>query len=102
MRHIFGFGVLYFYKGGEWQGKKLDIVSARQAGRLLAREIGFDLVNETRITTAISELARNIILYALRFCWICSRLAWKINIFKGTISFERSSGNKQIFKWQVI
>lgn len=44
--------------------KELDIVTARQAGRLLAREIGFDRVDETRITTVISELARNIVQYA--------------------------------------
>jgi len=43
--------------------EELDIVIARQAGRELAREIGFDLVDQTRITTAISELARNIVLY---------------------------------------
>ncbi|MFB5663943.1 anti-sigma regulatory factor [Alteribacillus sp. HJP-4] len=40
------------------------IVSARQAGRNLAKEIGFGNVDQARITTAISELARNIYLYA--------------------------------------
>lgn len=40
------------------------IVAARQAGRNLAREIGFGSVDQARITTAISELARNIYLYA--------------------------------------
>jgi len=40
------------------------IVAARQAGRKLAREIGFGSVDQARITTAISELARNIYLYA--------------------------------------
>jgi serine/threonine-protein kinase RsbT len=40
------------------------IVAARQAGRQLAREIGFGSVDQARITTAISELARNIYLYA--------------------------------------
>ncbi|SDI21873.1 anti-sigma regulatory factor [Alteribacillus bidgolensis] len=40
------------------------IVSARQAGRNLAKEIGFSSVDQARITTAISELARNIYLYA--------------------------------------
>ncbi|PYZ92119.1 ATP-binding protein [Salipaludibacillus keqinensis] len=42
------------------------IVAARQAGRKLAREIGFGSVDQARITTAISELARNIYLYANR------------------------------------
>ncbi|MBB5174210.1 anti-sigma regulatory factor [Texcoconibacillus texcoconensis] len=40
------------------------IVAARQAGRKLAKEIGFGSVDQARITTAISELARNIYLYA--------------------------------------
>ncbi|WLD93667.1 anti-sigma regulatory factor [Alkalihalobacillus sp. AL-G] len=41
-----------------------DIVSARQLGRDLAKELGFSSVDQARITTAISELARNIYLYA--------------------------------------
>ncbi len=41
-----------------------DIVAARQIGRNVAKEIGFDTVDQARITTAISELARNIYLYA--------------------------------------
>ncbi|MCT8136572.1 anti-sigma regulatory factor [Anaerobacillus sp. CMMVII] len=41
-----------------------SIVAARQAGRTLAKEIGFGSVDQARITTAISELARNIYLYA--------------------------------------
>jgi serine/threonine-protein kinase RsbT len=40
-----------------------DIVSARQLGRDLAKEMGFNSVDQARITTAISELARNIYLY---------------------------------------
>lgn len=42
-----------------------DIVAARQLGRNEAKEIGFGTVDQARITTAISELARNIYLYAL-------------------------------------
>ncbi|MGC4378091.1 anti-sigma regulatory factor [Fictibacillus sp. Mic-4] len=41
-----------------------DIVSARQLGRNMAKELGFGTVDQARITTAISELARNIYLYA--------------------------------------
>ena len=41
-----------------------EIVAARQAGRTLAKEIGFGTVDQARIATAISELARNIYLYA--------------------------------------
>jgi len=41
-----------------------DIVEARQLGRDIARGLGFGTVDQARITTAISELARNIYLYA--------------------------------------
>jgi len=41
-----------------------DIVVARQEGRELARQIGFNEVDQARITTALSELARNIVFYA--------------------------------------
>ena len=41
-----------------------DIVAARQMGRNVAKELGFGTVDQARITTAISELARNIYLYA--------------------------------------
>lgn len=41
-----------------------DIVTARQRGRALAEELGFTRGNSTLIATAISELARNILLYA--------------------------------------
>ena len=42
----------------------LDIVSARVEGRSLARDMGFGTIDQARIATAISELARNVILYA--------------------------------------
>lgn len=41
-----------------------DIVNARQRGRELAKQLGFGHVDQARITTAVSELARNIYLYA--------------------------------------
>ncbi|MEK5500023.1 anti-sigma regulatory factor [Bacillus sp. FSL M8-0168] len=41
-----------------------DIVAARQLGRNVAKQLGFGTVDQARITTAISELARNIYLYA--------------------------------------
>ena len=42
----------------------VDIVTARQKGRELAKELGFTATDLALIATAISELARNIILYA--------------------------------------
>ena len=41
-----------------------DIVAARQTGRKLASEVGFSQTDLTLIATAVSELARNIVLYA--------------------------------------
>lgn len=41
-----------------------DIVAARQTGRELASELGFSQIDLTLIATAISEIARNIVLYA--------------------------------------
>ena len=41
-----------------------DIVTARSAGKSISSEIGFGIVDQTRISTAISELARNILVHA--------------------------------------
>ena|SRR5213080_3221811 len=43
-----------------------DIVQARQKGRELAGRLGFSSTEITLIATTISELARNIVLYAGR------------------------------------
>ena len=43
-----------------------DIVTARQRGRSLAAQLGFTSGDATIVATAISELARNIVLYAKR------------------------------------
>lgn len=43
--------------------REWDIVSARQLGRDMAKKVGFSIVDQARIATAISELARNIYLY---------------------------------------
>jgi len=43
-----------------------DIVTARQRGRSLATQLGFTSGDATIVATAISELARNIVLYAKR------------------------------------
>lgn len=41
-----------------------DIVAARIAARDVAKRIGFSGIDQARIATAVSELARNIFLYA--------------------------------------
>jgi serine/threonine-protein kinase RsbT len=42
-----------------------DIVWARQRARELARSLGFGLVDQSRIATAVSELTRNVVRYAV-------------------------------------
>lgn len=46
-----------------------DIVAARQLGRNVAKELGFGTVDQARITTAISELARNLFICRQRADW---------------------------------
>ncbi|HVC77247.1 MAG TPA: anti-sigma regulatory factor [Candidatus Micrarchaeaceae archaeon] len=41
-----------------------DVIVARQRGREMAAEIGFNVTDQALIATAISELARNILQYA--------------------------------------
>jgi serine/threonine-protein kinase RsbT len=45
-------------------GSNLDIVTARQQGRKLAMELGFEGTEVTLIAAAISEVARNIVDHA--------------------------------------
>ena len=47
-------------------GSAADIVTARQKGRALAMELGFEGSDLTLIATAISEVARNILDHAKR------------------------------------
>jgi serine/threonine-protein kinase RsbT len=42
-----------------------DVSNACEVGRDLARKVGFPNVQQTKIATAIAELARNILLYAI-------------------------------------
>jgi len=44
-------------------GNEHDIVLGRQAVRRLAQEQGFSLVDQTKLVTAASELARNAVIY---------------------------------------
>lgn len=41
-----------------------DVIHARQKIRSLAQEIGFSMLEQTRLITAVSELARNIVVHA--------------------------------------
>jgi len=42
-----------------------DIINARQFARETARRLGFGAVDQSRIATAVSELARNVVRYAI-------------------------------------
>lgn len=46
--------------------RDFDIVTARQRGRELAASVGFTRTDQTLIATAISEVARNILVHAQR------------------------------------
>src|SRR5579871_6405204 len=41
-----------------------DMIAARQLARVLARDLGFGAVDQSRIDTAVSELTRNVLRYA--------------------------------------
>jgi serine/threonine-protein kinase RsbT len=47
-------------------GSDADVVQARQMGRELAIQLGFSPGDQTVIAAAISEIARNILMYAKR------------------------------------
>src|SRR4051812_7944777 len=42
-----------------------DIINARQRAREVAKRLGFGAVDQSRIATAVSELARNVVRYAI-------------------------------------
>lgn len=48
-----------------------DIVVARQKARELARVLGFSATDQAKIATAVSELARNIVVYAKKGEIVC-------------------------------
>jgi serine/threonine-protein kinase RsbT len=51
-------------KDERWDVRTLpDIVRARQRTRELAAELGFSLVDQTKLVTAASEIARNTVTY---------------------------------------
>ena len=52
-----------------------DIVIARQTVRRLTQELGFGLVDQTKLVTATSELARNALVYGLGGTMVCELMA---------------------------
>jgi serine/threonine-protein kinase RsbT len=45
-----------------------DIVVARQRAREFARDLGFGMLDQSRVATAVSELSRNVVRYATDGC----------------------------------
>ena len=64
-----------------------DVVLARQRGRQIARLLGFDSQDQTRIATAVSELARNAFEYA--------------GVGKVSFAIERDPGGVQLLVVQI-
>jgi serine/threonine-protein kinase RsbT len=52
-----------------------DIVIARRTVRRMTQELGFGLVDQTKLVTATSELARNALVYGLGGTMVCELLA---------------------------
>lgn len=71
--------------------KEWDIVAARQRGRDMAKNVGFGIVDQARIATAISELARNIYLYAGKGV-ICFEIVEALDLKKGLSMVSTDSG----------
>lgn len=46
-------------------GQAEAVIAARGAAREMARELGFGVVDQTRIATAVSEITRNVVMYAV-------------------------------------
>ena len=42
----------------------MDLVKARQVVRTIALDLDYGIVNQTKLVTAVSELTRNVLLYA--------------------------------------
>jgi len=69
-----------------------DIVTARQKGREVAAQLGFVSTDLTLIATAISELARNILLYAHRGEIVLSRVEDSIRCGIGVVARDDGPG----------
>lgn len=78
--------------------READIVVARQAGRQLAAQLGFSPTDQTLIATAISEVARNIVVYAQRGEIVLARADEKGNIGLVVTAIDQGPGidNKEL------
>ncbi len=42
----------------------IDLVKARQVVRTIAKDLNYNIVNQTKLITAVSELTRNVLIYS--------------------------------------
>ena len=75
-----------------------DIVTARQKGRTMATELGFDGSELTLIATAISEVARNIVMHAKRGEIIISTISQGSRRGMQIVARDEGPGIKDIAK----
>lgn len=64
-----------------------DVILARRRVRMQAQEMGFSLLDQTMLVTAVSELARNIVVHAKK---------GRVSIFKAKV--EDKTGLKVVFE----
>ncbi len=69
-----------------------DIVAARQAGRQMAAQVGFTTTDQTLIATAISEVARNIVVYAQRGEVVIARIEEGVRIGVQVVARDQGPG----------
>jgi serine/threonine-protein kinase RsbT len=77
-----------------------DIVAARQRGRDLAVQLGFSPGNATLIATAISELARNMLLYAGSGDIVLSQMEREGNRGLMVVAHDQGPGISDV--WQAL
>ncbi|MGG3196443.1 MULTISPECIES: ATP-binding protein [Priestia] len=77
---------------------EVDIVEARQKGRMFSNCLGFSTLDQARIITAISELSRNIYKYATTGKIIMEIIENQLEIGLKIIAIDKGPGIKNIQK----
>ena len=78
-----------------------DVVFARQKVRLLAQELGISMLDQTRLITAVSELARNIVMHAKSGTVLVSRIHDANRVGVQVIFKDQGPGLVDIRKCQI-
>lgn len=75
---------------------EVDIVEARQKGRMFSNCLGFSTLDQARIITTISELSRNIYKYATTGKIIMEIIENQLEIGLKIIAIDKGPGIKNI------